>query len=185
MARRQMMLATAIGFWGAAADALGEVPAIARPKEVVISDGHPRTAFAASHSHAAPNAAASDVRPDDRQALRDVDIEQARLVQSGDATRLEALFHPSYVVHTPDGRSHRLDRILAMVRNGALTRERFTRTPEIVTVSGTTGVVIGVDRLEEAPPLARNGERTRRYTNVYVLHEGRWRLLARHFHFLP
>ncbi len=128
---------------------------------------------------------ASHAQPADEQALRQADIEQARLVQSGNAPGLMALLHPSYAAHAPNGRVYSLGQTLALVRNGSLARERFVRTQETVTVSSTTGVVIGVDRLEKAPPLARNGERTRRYTNVYVLQEGRWRLLARHFHLLP
>ena len=44
---------------------------------------------------------------------------------------------------------------------------------------------MGMDRLESPPPLATRGERTRRFTNVYVREGGRWRLIARHFHFLP
>jgi len=44
---------------------------------------------------------------------------------------------------------------------------------------------MGVDRLESPPGLAERGERTRRYTNVYVREGGRWRQLALHFHFLP
>ena len=128
---------------------------------------------------------APDTQPNLEQALRDVDMEQARLVLKSDVAGLTGLFHPSYVAHAPNGRVYSLDQVLALVRDGSLARERFQRTQEIVTISGTTGVVVGVDRLEEPPPLARNGERTRRYTNIYVMHEGRWRLLARHFHLLP
>jgi ketosteroid isomerase-like protein len=119
------------------------------------------------------------------QVLRQTDEEQARLMQAGDADALAALLHHAYVTHAPDGRVYSRDRLLTLVRNGTLARERFRRTQEQVLVSGTTGIVIGLDRLEAPPKLARNGERSRRYTNVYVMQEGRWRLIVFHFHFLP
>ena len=142
-------------------------------------------AMTAFHSPPAQPVTAAHVRISDEQALRQTDMEQARLVQDGDAAGLMDLFHPSYTVHAANGRVYGLEQTLILVRNGSLARERFLRTQESVTISGSTGVVVGVDRLEAAPPLARNGERTRRYTNVYVVYEGRWRLLARHFHLLP
>lgn len=118
------------------------------------------------------------------EELRRVDMEQARLVQAGDAEGLAALFHPAYTVHAANGRLYGLDQTLTMVRNGSLARERFLRTHEAVAISGSTGVVMGLDRLETPPPLAVRGERSRRYTNVYIIENGRWRLFARHFHFV-
>ena len=111
-------------------------------------------------------------------------MEQARLVQAGDAEGLTALLHPAYAVHAANGRLYGLDQTLTLVRNGLLAREKFQRTQQAVTISGSTGIVIGLDTLETPPPLAERGERNRRYTNVYILENGRWRLLARHFHFV-
>ena len=93
--------------------------------------------------------------------------------------------HPSYTAHLPNGRLADRAQTLALVDSGTLARERHQRIQERVLIAGDTGVVIGIDRLEEPPPLAQHGERTRRYTNVYVRENGRWRLLARHFKFLP
>lgn len=120
-----------------------------------------------------------------QEDLRRLDDEQARLVQAGDEAGMAALLHPDYVAHAPNGRLYGYEQTLALIRSGALARERFERTQERVTVSGTTGIVTGVDRLEVAPPLAQRGERTRRYTNVYVRENGAWKLIARHFHLLP
>lgn len=142
-------------------------------------------ATTACHGQVARPSASSYAQHVDEQKLRHADMEQARLVQAGDVAALTALFHPSYAAHASNGRVYSLDQTLTLVRNGSLARERFVRTQENVTVSGSTGIVIGVDRLEQPPPLARNGERTRRYTNIFVLQEGRWRLLARHFHLIP
>lgn len=120
----------------------------------------------------------------DENELRRVDMEQARLVQAGGADDIAALHHPAYTVHAANGRLYGLDPMLTAVRNGSFARERFHRTQQAVVVSGRTGVVMGLETLETPPPLAERGERNRRYTNVYILENGRWRLLARHFHFL-
>ena len=111
--------------------------------------------------------------------------EQARIVQSGDMRALADLLHPDYVIHLPNGRI--VDRAvhLEFAASGRLRAERFERTQERVVAEGPIGLVMGVDRLESPPGLAERGERTRRYTNVYVREGGRWRQLALHFHFLP
>jgi hypothetical protein len=121
----------------------------------------------------------------DEAALRQVDLEQARLVQAGDADGIAALLHPTYRAHLTNGRILDHAEMLALVRDGSLARERFERTPKAVILSGSTGVVMGLDRLEAPPIFAEGGERTRHYTNIYVHDGARWRLLARHFHLLP
>jgi len=121
----------------------------------------------------------------DEDGLRQVDLEQARLAQAGDAEGMAALLHPAYRAHLTNGRILDHAEMLALVRNGSLAQERFERTPKAVIVSGGTGVVMGVDRLDAPPIFAEGGERTRHYTNIYVHDGARWRLLARHFHLLP
>ena len=120
-----------------------------------------------------------------RDALALVDRQQSDIVQSGDMAALEALLHPRYTAHAPNGRVLNRAQIIAFARTGAFASEKHRRIQEHVIVSGDTGVVIGVDHLQTSPPLATRGERTRRYTNVYVREGGRWWHLSRHFHFLP
>ena len=119
------------------------------------------------------------------EELRRADLDQSRIVQAGDLDAITALLHPSYTVHLPDGRLVSHEQTLSMVKAGRLATEKHHRAQEQVLIQGDTGVVMGVDHLDSPPPLARNGERTRRYTNIYVRQDGRWKLLARHFHFMP
>jgi len=121
----------------------------------------------------------------DEEALRRVDLEQARLAMDGDAKGMAALLDPAYRAHLTNGRILGYDEMLDLVRSGALAKERFVRTPEAVLVSGSTGIVMGHDRLEAPPIFAESGELNRHYTNIYVHDGARWRLLARHFHLLP
>jgi hypothetical protein len=119
------------------------------------------------------------------EELRRVDLDQSRLVLAANGHAVAALLHPAYTAHLPNGRLVDRAQTLALIESGALAKERHQRQQERVIISGDTGVVIGIDRLEAPPPLAQHGERTRRYTNLYVRQGGHWRLLARHFHFLP
>lgn len=117
--------------------------------------------------------------------VRRLDMEQARVAQSGNVDAMSALLHPQYTAHLANGQLSNRTQTLTFVASGLLAKERFERTQELVKVSGNTAFVMGLDRLEAPPPLARRGERSRRYTNIYAKHQGRWKLFARHFHLLP
>lgn len=117
--------------------------------------------------------------------LAQIDLEQARIVQSGEMEALRTLLHPQYAAHLTNGQLAGYDQMLSMIVSGQLAKEKFRRSHKKVMLIGDAGVVMGVDILEKSPPLARNGEKTRHYTNIYVRQSGRWRLFARHFHLLP
>ncbi len=119
------------------------------------------------------------------QDLLAVDLEQARLVRSGEIDGMIALLHPDYRAYLTNGRILSYGEMLDLVRSGSLAREHFEREQQAAIVSGTTGVVMGIDRLEVAPIFADGKERTRHYTNIYAHDGARWRLLARHFHLRP
>lgn len=123
--------------------------------------------------------------PSAEAELRRADLDQARVVQSGDVEAMKALLHPSYVAHLANGRLSNHSQTLALVATGALAKERFERSQQSVLINGDTGIVMGIDRMASPPPLASRGELNRRYTNIYARDDGRWKLLARHFHFVP
>ena len=119
------------------------------------------------------------------QDLLAADVEQARLVRSGKIEELIALLHPDYRAYLTNGRILSYGEMLDLVRSGSLAREHFEREQKAAIVSGTTGVVMGIDRLEAPPIFADGNERTRHYTNIYAHDGSQWRLLARHFHLRP
>ena len=132
--------------------------------------------------HIAP---ASQTLGSARDELGQIDLRQSEIVQSGDMMALTALLHPAYAAHLPNGQILDRELILAMARTGAFAREKHRRVQEKMVVEGNTGIVMGVDHLASPPPLATRGERTRRYTNIYVRADGSWKLVVRHFNFLP
>ena len=124
-------------------------------------------------------------------SLRTVDESQRRMVAAGDAAGLEQLAHPGLQINAPTGRVLGREQFLSMMRGGQIKAEQFDRVAETVTVTGRNGVVMGRETF--TPPTAASDlGRTygvvplqRRYTNVYLLEDGRWRWLARHANVAP
>ena len=123
-------------------------------------------------------------------ALAKLDLQQKDLVVKADAGGLAALSSPALTINAPTGRVLTREQFLAMMRNGQIGAENFERTVESVTLSGSTGVVMGSEvftptaqselgRTYGAVPLRR------RYTNIYVRVGGAWRWFARHANVIP
>ena len=121
----------------------------------------------------------------DKSAVLAVDESQRAMVAAADVRGLDRLAHRNLRINAPGGRVLTRAQFLANMRSGEIAAEAFDRTPEDVTVSGNTAIVMGrevftpsakseLGRLYGARPLQR------RYTNVYVLEHGRWRWFARH-----
>jgi hypothetical protein len=121
----------------------------------------------------------------DLASLRATDHAQMSAVSAGDIAALDALAHPDLRINAPTGRILTHQAFFAAMRSGAIGAEAFTRTPEDAVIRGEIGVVMGSEvftptaasdlgRQYGAVPLQR------RYTNVYVWQDGRWRWLARH-----
>jgi hypothetical protein len=120
----------------------------------------------------------------DKAAVLAVDESQRAMVAAADVRGLDRLAHPNLRINAPGGRVLSRAQFLANMRNGEIKSEAFERTAEDVTISGNTAIVMGrevftpsaqseLGRLYGVRPLQR------RYTNVYVLEQGRWRWLAR------
>jgi len=124
------------------------------------------------------------------EAILAIDEQQRAMVAAGDVGGLARLAHSKLRINAPGGRVLSREQFLANMRSGQIAAERFERTPEDVTVSGRTAVVMG---REVFTPVATSelgrsfGNRPlqRRYTNVYVWEGGRWRWISRHANVLP
>jgi hypothetical protein len=120
----------------------------------------------------------------DEASLRAIDEAQMRAVAAADVATLEALAHPELRINAPTGRILTHETFLAGVRSGAIRAEAFTRTPESVTIVGNVGTVMGSEVFTPAAEsdLGRQYGAValqRRYTNIYIWQEARWRWLAR------
>lgn len=133
-------------------------------------------AFALSAVLVAP-ATAQDME----SAVRVQEAREARAVLAGDLPDLTRVWDEGFVVNSPNNTIGKgRDAIAALVRAGVIDYDRFERTVEHVRVEGDTAVAMGQEivRPKRGPQAGRT--LTRRYTNVYRLKGGEWRLWARH-----
>lgn len=129
---------------------------------------------------------ATNVVPRTAEAdVRALDERERQLVATSDVAALEQLAHPNLRINAPMGRVLTREEFLANLRSGRISAEQFERIPETVTISGNVATVMG---RETFTPVAESelGQMygavrlQRRYTNIYVWEDGRWRWLARH-----
>jgi len=122
-------------------------------------------------------------QPDDT-SLRAADAEELRNIQTRDAKAMQELMHPNYMVNSPANRIVRKDQLIQMLSAGQIANEGIDRTIEAVAITGNVGVVMGREVIK---PKATSelgqlyGAKTleRRFTNVFLFVDGKWRLLAR------
>ena len=117
-------------------------------------------------------------------SLRAADAEQMRIIVEGDAAAQEAFMHPDYLLNGPANRVLGKPVLVERLARGEMASERFERTIEGISITGNVGVVMGSEVVRPAAgsTLAEKfGERdlARRFTNVFLFEDGRWRFLAR------
>ena len=127
---------------------------------------------------------------DDKESVLAVHDQQRAMVAGSDVEGLERLAHPNLRINAPGGRVLTREQFLANMRSGEIAAEAFERTAENVQISGNVAIVMGRERFAPAPSseLGRTfgaGPLQRRYTNIYVWQQGRWRWLARHANVVP
>ena len=126
----------------------------------------------------------------DEASLRATDERQRALIAARDADGMAALADPDLHINAPTNKVLKGAQLIAMMKSGAVAAEDFVRTPEVVTISGDIGIVMGHERFTSTPGSESGsmfGTRAldRRYTNIYRWKDGRWRFLARHANVIP
>jgi ketosteroid isomerase-like protein len=111
------------------------------------------------------------------QEIRKLDLAHAAAILRGDLAALDKLWTEDFIVNNPFNEIDKANRI----RSGAVTYSSFIREPEAITIHGNTVIVMG---RETAVPKGDSPDAgktiKRRYTNIWMKREGRWRLVARH-----
>ena len=111
------------------------------------------------------------------QEVRRLDLAHADAVLRGDLAAMDRLWTKDFIVNNPFNEVDKADRI----RTGAVTYSSFVREAESVLVHGDTVIVMGRETVVpkgDSPDARRTIDR--RYTNIWMRREGRWRLVARH-----
>lgn len=146
--------------------------------------------LAAVSMPAAAQPAPGIARSPEEAALLEADARQRDAVANVDLEAIRRISHPNLRVNAPSNHILTREDLVRMVGSGEIRNEVFERVPEIVTITGDVGVVMGHETVRpgEASEQARMyGRRSlnRRYTNVYLRVDGRWLHLARHANIVP
>lgn len=111
------------------------------------------------------------------QEIRRLDVAHADAVLRGDLAALDKLWTKDFKVNNPFNEIDKADRI----RTGAVTYSSFIREPEAVLIHGDTVIVMGREIVVPKGSSPDAGKTiNRRYTNIWMKRNSKWRLVARH-----
>ena len=117
-------------------------------------------------------------------SLRAADAEQMRIIVQADAETQQAFMHPNYMLNGPSNRVLRKEALVDMLAQGKMGSDSFERVIEDLAITGNVGIVMGREVVR--PTLTselgmRHGDTVlnRRFTNVFLFEDGKWRFLAR------
>jgi ketosteroid isomerase-like protein len=130
-------------------------------------------------------ALANEARAGGESAEREVaqlDAAHASAILSGNVGALRRLMAPDLVVNHPTGRIvDETEGIIAMIGTGVIRYTAFERHPERFIVHSDMVVVMGRETVVPARGAPNAGKTLeRRYTNVWMRHDGQWQLAIRH-----
>lgn len=117
-------------------------------------------------------------------SLRAADAEQMRIIAEEDAQAQAGFMHPNYMLNGPANAVKRKTELVAMLGRGDIASEKFERKVEGIAITGDVGIVMGSEVVTPSPTsnlgrLHPGQTLDRRYTNVFLWQDGKWRFLAR------
>ena len=114
--------------------------------------------------------------------IRELDLAHAQAIFKGDAKALDILMDDDVTVNHPTNRIVKEKKeLLDLIKQGVIRYTSFERRPEKFLFFKDMVVVMGGEVVVPAPGAPNAGKTLeRRYTNVWMLHDGKWRLTVRH-----
>jgi len=111
------------------------------------------------------------------QEIRRLDSAHADAVLRGDLAAMDTIWTEDFIVNNPFNEVDKADRI----RSGVVSYSSFLREIEAVRVYENTVIVMGKETVVPKGKSPDAGKTIyRRYTNIWMMREGKWRLIARH-----
>lgn len=129
-----------------------------------------------------PGAQAAEDNAALREQIRALELAHADAIFKGDAAALDRLMDDDITVNHPTNRIVKeKQELLGLIRQGVIRYTAFARTPETFLFFPDMVVVMGHETVVPAKGAPNEGMTLlRRYTNVWLKREGRWRLTVRH-----
>jgi len=133
---------------------------------------------------ASPFAAAQDATSSSalEKEIRELDLAHASAIFDGDAKALDVLMDDDVTVNHPTNRIVKEKKeLLDLIDEGVIRYTSFDRRPEKFLFFEDMVVVMGGEVVVPAPGAPNAGKTLeRRYTNIWMLRDGKWRLSMRH-----
>jgi ketosteroid isomerase-like protein len=130
------------------------------------------------------NVSAQDVKDNSllREEIRRLDLAHADAISKGDAAALDSLMDDDVTVNHPTNRIVKeKKKLLDLVRQGVIRYTFFKRVPEAFLFFKDMVVVMGIETVVPAEGAPNAGKTLqRRYTNLWMMRDGKWRLTVRH-----
>ncbi|HLO91389.1 MAG TPA: nuclear transport factor 2 family protein [Lentimicrobium sp.] len=117
-----------------------------------------------------------------REEIRKLDMEHATAIFEGDAVALDRLMDDDITVNHPTNRIVKEKKeLLDLINQGVIRYTSFDRYPEKFLFFKDMVVVMGHETVVPAKGAPNEGKSIqRRYTNVWMMRDGKWRLTFRH-----
>lgn len=119
--------------------------------------------------------------------IRALDLAHANAIFKGDRVKLDELLPDDHTVNHPTNRIvQEKSELLNLIDNGVIRYTHFERRPEKFLFYKDMVVVMGDEIVVPASGAPNEGViLRRRYTNAWMLQEGKWRLAFRHANNVP
>ncbi len=116
------------------------------------------------------------------QEIRKLDLAHAKAIFTGDAAALDSLMDDDITVNHPTNRIVKEKKeLLDLIHQGVIRYTFFERYPETFLYFKDMVVVMGHETVVPAKGAPNAGiALQRRYTNIWMKRDGKWRLTVRH-----
>jgi Domain of unknown function (DUF4440) len=118
-----------------------------------------------------------DVATDWQQEIRELEERSRVAFLAGDIPTLDAMWDDRLLVNSPLNIVNDKARVLELLASGRIRHTMDEVEIEQITRYGDIVVVMGRDSVDGPPS---NVLTHRRFTNIWQLQDGRWRMIARH-----
>jgi len=117
-----------------------------------------------------------------QEQIRKLDMAHATAIFKGDAAALDTLMDDDVTVNHPTNRIVKeKNEILDLIQQGVIRYTSFERTPEKFLFFDDMVVVMGSETVLPAKGAPNAGKSlVRRYTNIWMKRNSKWRLTVRH-----
>ncbi len=119
-----------------------------------------------------------------REHIRKLDQAHASAILHSDAAALDSLMSNNITVNHPTNRIvNEKAELMKLIGEGVIKYTSFERTPETFLFYTDMIVVMGSEIVTPAKGAPNEGKKIpRRYTNIWMQNNGKWKLTIRHAH---